>query len=97
MRYCGESLYHLRHGTFSHLQEKVHMVRHQAEAIEGDLALAHVRGQMLQIVLSVFIVVKDILPIIPPYDDMKQCPGVFDPWFSSHKRVFSTEGRKSQK
>ena len=73
------------------------MVCHQAEAVEGDLALAEVGGEMRQIVFSVFIAQKEILPIIPPYDDMKECPGVFDFWFSNHKTVFSTGGRKSQK
>ena len=67
---------------------------HEAEAIKGDLALAEVLGQMLQIVLSIFIVMEDILPIIPSYDDMKECHGVFNPRFSSHKMI--CEMRESQ-
>ena len=63
------------------------MVCHQAEAIEGDLTLTKVKGQMPQIVFPVFIVARDILPIIASYDDMKECLGIFDPWFSSHKRL----------
>ena len=63
------------------------MVRHQAEAIEGEFALTEEGGEAFEVVLSVFIVMEDILPVIPSYDDMKECPGVFDSWFSSHKIV----------
>jgi hypothetical protein len=48
----------------------------------------------LQLMLSTFIAQKDILPIIHSYDDMKERPGIFDPWFSSHKRL--CEMRESQ-
>lgn len=55
------------------------MVCHEAEAIEGDLALTKVKGETFQIVFPVFIVVEDILPVIPSYDDMKECPWIFEP------------------
>jgi hypothetical protein len=64
-----------------------HMVRHQAEAIEGNLALAEVRRQMVQ-VLSVIIVVEDTVPVIPSYNDMREFPKVFNSRFWRHKVVF---------
>ena len=50
------------------------MVCHQAKAVKCDLALVKVKGEALQRLSSIIIVVKDIFAVIPPNGETKTKP-----------------------